>query len=257
MLYFTLSWAATAVLTSQISKPHPAKCKAIPGTQAWPNAAEWDALNRTVAGRLLHPSPPAAVCHPSQPSYNQAVCKSTDWTDATTYANDPLGIICPNWSNDSCLPQPQYPCSGKGFPVYVINATSSKHIAAGVNFARQHDVRLNIKGSGHDYLGRYHTAMNSQRLPHGRKLVLISSLDQPLRTHFPFGPSISAVSNSMTCFNHEGAMAAGQSLPPQLVLVKTGDGCTQQLTSVISRSLAALAILLGSEAILLEADIAR
>ena len=31
----------------------------------------------------------------------------------------------------------------------VINATNSQHVAAGVNFARKYNVRLNVKGSGH------------------------------------------------------------------------------------------------------------
>lgn len=41
-----------------------------------------------------------------------------------------------------------------------MNASSSEHVAAGINFARHHNIRLNVKGSGHDYLGRS-TAANS------------------------------------------------------------------------------------------------
>lgn len=130
------------------------RCKAVPGTPLWPCEAEWAALNRTLGGRLLRPPPTAAVCHPDQPSFNLDTCNATQWTSSSTYAEDPLGIINPNWSNDSCLPLPLLPCSGEGFPVYVVNASCAEHVVAGVNFARAHNIRLNVKGSGHDYLGR-------------------------------------------------------------------------------------------------------
>jgi hypothetical protein len=106
MLRFIVSLAAAALLavgspTAGNSHDTPV-CKAYPGSSTWPTASEWDALNRTVDGRLLKPPPPAAVCHPNQPTFDLAVCKATNWTDAATYANDPVGIICPNWSEDSC-----------------------------------------------------------------------------------------------------------------------------------------------------------
>ena len=122
------------------------RCKTSPGSPFWPSRARWETLNKTLDGRLLNPVPQAAVCHPDKNAYDPAVCKSTNWTEAATYVNDPLGLVNPNWSDDSCLPLPSLPCSGEGFPVYVINATSAAHVAAGVNFARSHNIRLNVKG---------------------------------------------------------------------------------------------------------------
>lgn len=29
------------------------------------------------------------------------------------------------WINDTCLPDADYPCSGQGYPVYVVNASSA------------------------------------------------------------------------------------------------------------------------------------
>ncbi|PON27665.1 hypothetical protein TGAM01_v203432 [Trichoderma gamsii] len=57
-------------------------------------------------------------------------------------------------NNDSCLPTADAPCSGLGYPVYVVNATTANDIKQTINFARKHKVRLNIKASGHDYLKR-------------------------------------------------------------------------------------------------------
>jgi hypothetical protein len=59
-----------------------------------------------------------------------------------------------NWNNDSCLPIPGVRCSGEGYPVYVVNAISVGDVKAGVDFAMENDVRLVVKGTGHDYLGR-------------------------------------------------------------------------------------------------------
>ena len=132
----------------------PKVCKVNAASPLWPSLEQWNDLNSTIHGRLLKPAPTAAVCHPEQPSYNLTVCLTTDWTDATTYVNDPIGILNPNWNDDSCLPSPKYPCTGAGSPIYVINASGAGHVLAGINFARKHSVRLNVKGSGHDYLGR-------------------------------------------------------------------------------------------------------
>jgi len=39
-------------------------------------------------------------------------------------------------------------------PIYAINATTPQHIQSGTVFASQHDLRIAVKSSGHDYLGR-------------------------------------------------------------------------------------------------------
>jgi hypothetical protein len=132
-------------------------CKAVPGTPSWPSLDKWKALNSSIDGRLLQPSPPGAVCHSDQPTYNADACTivTQGWTNIDFEATIPNSIAWDNWNNDSCLPYPGTPCSGEGYPVYVINATSKEDVKAGVDFARKNNVRLIVKGSGHDYLGRY------------------------------------------------------------------------------------------------------
>lgn len=39
-------------------------------------------------------------------------------------------------------------------PVYTINATEPEEVAAGIEFARKNHVRLVIRNTGHDMLGR-------------------------------------------------------------------------------------------------------
>ena len=160
MLSSYVSLFVTSLLWLSVLPAVTARCKALPGTIEWPCESKWQALNQTLGGRLLKPPPTAAVCHPDQPTFDLDTCNATQWSNSSTYAEDPVGIINPNWSNDSCLPLPSLPCSGQGFPVYVINASCAEHVVAGVHFARTNNIRLNVKGSGHDYLGRS-TAPNS------------------------------------------------------------------------------------------------
>ena len=132
-------------------------CKAVPGSAGWPSISSWNALNTTLGGQLIKPVPPGAVCHPDQPSYNAAVCPSvqTAWTTFPFDLDDPVNSAWNNFNNDTCLPDPQYPCSGIGYPQYVVNTTTAEHVKAGVDFARKNNIRLIVKGTGHDYLGRY------------------------------------------------------------------------------------------------------
>ncbi|KAI0268917.1 hypothetical protein BGY98DRAFT_1084115 [Russula aff. rugulosa BPL654] len=70
-----------------------------------------------------------------------------------------------NWEQDYG-PPPQLclrngtTCAQGDVPLYAVNATTVLHIQAGIRFAQAHDLRVAIKSSGHDYLGRS-TAKNS------------------------------------------------------------------------------------------------
>jgi FAD/FMN-containing dehydrogenase len=45
-------------------------------------------------------------------------------------------------------------CSDRGYPAYVVNATTVQHIQAAITFVRTHNIRLTIKNTGHDLPGR-------------------------------------------------------------------------------------------------------
>ncbi|KAL1871112.1 hypothetical protein Daus18300_004857 [Diaporthe australafricana] len=70
--------------------------------------------------------------------------------------NDPVSIG-PQWvEGNTCLPtsNPNDTCTLDGFPAYVVKATTVRHIQLAVNFARNANIRLVIKNTGHDFLGR-------------------------------------------------------------------------------------------------------
>ena len=167
VVLFTQLLSLTAATTST--------CKAVPGSTDWPSDASWASLNQTLNGRLLKPSPPGAVCHPGQPTYNAATCPSVQSGFLTSifHTNDPISNILNNWNNDSCIPDPKYTCSGKGYPIYVVNASCPADVKAGIDFARAKNVRLVVKGTGHDYIGRYVFCANKGGLlVHSAQLML-------------------------------------------------------------------------------------
>ncbi|KAL8295864.1 hypothetical protein RB597_009086 [Gaeumannomyces tritici] len=146
---------APADQQEQQTTPRP-RCKAVPGTAAWPPEAAWRALNESTGGRLIRPAPPGAVCHPGQAGHDEAACARVRaaWPDRELHVSDPVSTMSDNWNNDTCLPDPAYPCSGRGYPVFVVNATTAEHVRLGVKFAQKHNVRLVVKNTGHDFVGR-------------------------------------------------------------------------------------------------------
>lgn len=62
----------------------------------------------------------------------------------------------PIFQGRTCLPfdRPNGTCSLGSFPAYAVNVSSVAHIQLALNFARNSNIRLVIKNTGHDYLGK-------------------------------------------------------------------------------------------------------
>ena len=134
---------------------HTKICKTTPNDASWPSLSQWISLNRTLSGRLLHPLPPASACHSTYSGSNDTCTDiATAWKTFAFHQNNPVSTAWNNMNNDSCLPDPSTSCSGLGYPVYVVNASSANDVKLAVDFARENNVRLNVKASGHDYLKR-------------------------------------------------------------------------------------------------------
>lgn len=162
-LFLLLNFSAScSALPEALLKPIPTKpsagkkCKAVPGTAEWPSSTEWASLNKTVNGRLLKPDPPAASCHRNHPSYSSTACASLKlgWWFSGWHDHHPTSTLWQNVNNYSCVPDGLAPCSNDGYPVYVVEARQASDVKAAVDFARPKNIRLNIKSTGHDFLGR-------------------------------------------------------------------------------------------------------
>ncbi|KAH7057163.1 hypothetical protein B0J12DRAFT_774839 [Macrophomina phaseolina] len=144
-----------------------AKCKCTPSDPCWPSASDWDQLNSTLSGRLIRTTLPASVCYESEPDYNRTACDLLipEWQTPEFHSDDPVSIPAPKYANNSCNPvyangTNLYGDTGAGargchigrYPPYVVNATEAQHVQAAVRFAAAHNLRLNVKNTGHSSL---------------------------------------------------------------------------------------------------------
>ncbi|KAF2721231.1 FAD-binding domain-containing protein [Polychaeton citri CBS 116435] len=135
------------------------KCRCVPSEPCWPSQSEWAALNTSTNGQLILDVPPAQPCYPG-PSYNASQCALVDaqWTNASFQQESPVGYACPLFAD--CPPvnasagQTPGSCSLGSAPVYTVNATCVAEVQAGIAFARMHHIRLVVRDTGHDLLGR-------------------------------------------------------------------------------------------------------
>ena len=72
--------------------------------------------------------------------------------------DDPVNVMSPFWLNDSCNPfllsSANDACTLGNVASYAIDITDAATVVAGIDFAQRKNIRLSIKNTGHDYLGR-------------------------------------------------------------------------------------------------------
>lgn len=129
-------------------------CKSDPSSPTWPSPLLWSQLNETLGGQLIAPTPPGAVCHPTHPEYNAALCPYVQyyWSNEFFHQTNPVSVEWNNWNNDTCLPIDGYPCSSQGYPVFVVNATTKEHVKAGVDFGEFSHLLPGVEGVWKDLL---------------------------------------------------------------------------------------------------------
>ncbi|KAI1149475.1 hypothetical protein F4825DRAFT_51698 [Nemania diffusa] len=139
------------------------QCRSIPGDSSWPSESIWADLNSTLHGRLIATVPIAAPCHTSvlgQPNalFNEDECAilRDNWFFPETHLPSASSPMAYPFSGNSCNPfsNNSTPCTIGSHPVYTINATSAVDFQNAVWFARDHNIRLVIRNTGHDYLGK-------------------------------------------------------------------------------------------------------
>ena len=110
-------------------------------------------------GSLIKDTPPAIVCYPG-PEENLSECATVvdGLTNSTFIANNPIALDYP--INETC-PAVDYSagqepgtCTLGDSPIYAVNATSPEDVVKGIGFARNHGIRLVVRNTGHDLLGR-------------------------------------------------------------------------------------------------------
>ncbi|KAG9113669.1 hypothetical protein FRC07_007765 [Ceratobasidium sp. 392] len=124
--------------------------------ECWPSSSVWSSFNASVGGRLVAPRPPAWPCH--DPDYDEAACQNVkaNWNNSFWRANQTGAMENPVWESPGCsVDTPRNVTCEQGFvPTYTVVAKNADDVSKSVVFAVNYRLRLVVKNTGHDYLGR-------------------------------------------------------------------------------------------------------
>ena len=140
LLPIAVSWALTNSAKGAARRAPVRRVR--PGDPSWPSEADWNKLRQTVEGRLIGVESPLAACQkePNGASCQEVLRRLTN----PYYIGDQPGLTQTSGWVDAWTSNPS---------VYAVAATKTEDVVAAVNFAREHNLRLVVKGGGHSYLG--------------------------------------------------------------------------------------------------------
>ena len=117
------------------------------GDPAWPSEASWNQLDRDVEGRLIKVRSPLADCIGGTPD---ATCEELfKQLKNPYYLGDEVGLTQSLGWVGAWTSEPS---------VYAVAAKTTRDVVAAVNFARENNLRLVVKGGGHSYQGSSNAA---------------------------------------------------------------------------------------------------
>src|SRR5262252_6519707 len=118
-------------------------CRCMPNQPCWPSQSDWQSFSASLRGKLVQPQSPLAPCRTDAAG---AVCAA-----AISDSKNPFYLQDQAGGTESAGWLGAWDAAPSAYAVAAENAAD---VAAAVNFARDHRLRLVIKGAGHDYLGR-------------------------------------------------------------------------------------------------------
>ena len=167
----------------------PITCRCLYGQPCWPDENEFATLASQLSQPLLHPLPPESACYPpSTPSGNCSVAIANS-TDGNWHSDQPGSMqntnfetfIFQNNTISACYLNTTLgiPCGQGSVPPIGVDARSASDVQAAVNFAKQHNLKVVIKNTGHDYLGRSTARGGFLIWTHFMKEILYNSIFIP------------------------------------------------------------------------------
>ncbi|MCI0607407.1 FAD-binding oxidoreductase [bacterium] len=119
-----------------------ATSRLLPSDPAWPNPKKWEQLSKQVDGNLIRVEPLFGPCNPESKA---AACQDVvnNLKNPFYLGDQPAGTQVSGWL-DAWTPAAS---------VYAVRARNTGDVVAAVNFARENNLRLVVKGGAHSYQG--------------------------------------------------------------------------------------------------------
>ena len=184
-----LSWIAGLPTAFGATRAFAAKAmrRNLPGDPAWPSDGEWTQLNAATGGRLVKLASPLDACA-AAPAGAACTALFQEMKNPYFIGDNPALTQTCGWADGWT----------SRASVWMVAAQTTQDVVHAVNFARDHNLRLVVKGGGHSYQGTSNAA--------GSLLVWTRAM-QDITLHAAF----------------VGAGCAGSTAPQQAVTVEAGN----------------------------------
>lgn len=132
----SLSWGANIT-------PSLDDCRCLPSQSCWPDEQKWRDLAKHLDGKLFRPDYLTAACQQNVKS-ESCIHELKNMKNPFFVQSNAGGTQTQGWLN-----------AWDNVPsIYAVEAKTTNDIVEAVKFAQKYNLRLVIKGGGHDYLGR-------------------------------------------------------------------------------------------------------
>ncbi|HET7524634.1 MAG TPA: FAD-binding oxidoreductase [Burkholderiaceae bacterium] len=138
----TAMLAASATSRAGFAATASARSRVRPGDAAWPTPAQWQQLASQVGDALIAVRSPWSAC--AAPSDGTACAAFFKSLKNPYVLGDDVALTQTLGWVDAWTSRPS---------VYAVAARNAQDVAAAVNFAREHNLRIVVKGGGHSYQG--------------------------------------------------------------------------------------------------------
>lgn len=133
----------TSLLALTCFSTNKTPCRCLPNQPCWPSKQAWNTLSKQLKGKLIQPKSVLSACK-RDPKSSACATELKNIKNPFYLQTTPAGSESQGWFKAW-----HYQNS-----TYAAEVTSAADVAAAVNFARKYNLRIAIKGAGHDYLGR-------------------------------------------------------------------------------------------------------
>ncbi|PSR79604.1 FAD binding domain protein [Coniella lustricola] len=146
----------TAVQSAVVAEASSSGCRCLPEDSCWPSTSTWTALNESISGALIATIPIGSPCH--DPNFNETACEElqTAWTLPQTHLSSTSSVMQAYFANQSCDPftPESQPCVLGNYVSYAVNVSSADQVMEALAFAQTNNIRVVVRNTGHDFLGR-------------------------------------------------------------------------------------------------------